>query len=144
MKAVIFDYNRTLFDPEKGELYPEAVEVLEKIKGRFKLALVAKGDAGRIKQIEKLGLAKYFESIVVNNEKNLSDYNKTMEKLGIEPEEAYVIGDRVSEEIKMGNTLGAVTVWFRNGKFKGELPKSKDELPSYLIENLKHLLEILN
>lgn len=143
MKAVIFDYNRTLFNPENNELYPAVVEVLEKLKGRFKLALVAKGDADRLKQIEELGLANYFECIIVNKEKGLGDYKKTMEKLGVEPEEAYVVGDRVAEEIKMGNLLGAVTVWFRNGKFKDELSKSKNELPVYTIENFKDLLEIL-
>ncbi len=143
MKAVIFDYNRTLFDPESNRLYSGAVDVLEKLKGRFRLALVAKGDAARLKQIEELGLVKYFKCIVVNKEKGLDDYKRTMATLGVEPGEAYVVGDRVAEEIRMGNTLGAVTVWLRNGKFKDELPKDKNELPAYTIEDLKNLLELL-
>lgn len=143
IKAVIFDYNRTLFNPENNEFYPEAVEVLEKLKGRFKLALVAKGDAEREKQIERLGLRKYFEVVIIGEEKGEDDYRKCIEQLQVRPAEVYVVGDRIAKEIKFGNDIGAVTVWFRNGKFKDELPKSKDELPVYTVEDLKDLLEIL-
>lgn len=59
MKAAIFDYNRTLFNPETEGLFPEVVGLLEKLRGRFKLALVAKGDAERAKQLEQLGIRKY-------------------------------------------------------------------------------------
>ncbi|MBI2581078.1 HAD hydrolase-like protein [Candidatus Woesearchaeota archaeon] len=143
MKAIIFDYNRTLFDPEAGGLFPGVDEILGNLKPRFKLALVAKGDAERVKQIDQLGLRKYFEVIIIGKEKGEDDYRKCIEQLQVRPAKAYLIGDRIVKEIKFGNAIGAVTVWFRNGKFKDELPKGVNELPAYTIEDLKDLLEIL-
>ncbi len=143
MKAAIFDYNRTLFDPEQGSLFPCVIDVLELIKKRIKLAVMAKGGTARLKQIEEFGLPRYFDVMIINQKKDLNGFKTCFEELGVMPEETYVIGDRILKEIKFGNELGAVTIWFRNGKFKDELPKNKKEAPNYTITNFKDLLKVI-
>ena len=143
MKAVIFDYNRTLFDPDKDALYPEVIEVLGGLKKTVLMALIAKGDANRMEKIRNLGLLKYFKLVIINQEKSVADFEKCVKELGLPAKDIFVVGDRVNEEIRCGKSIGAVTVWFRNGKFKDELPKGKEEEPDYTIDDLKKLFEII-
>lgn len=142
MKAVIFDYNRTLFDPDSNQLFPGVIGLLGRLKAKLKLALVAKGDDSRRNQIQELGIEEYFDVIIVNQSKSTDDYKNCMEKMGVNPAEAYVVGDRVYEEIKMGNSLGAVTVWLKAGKFRDEPPRSPEEQPKFIISDLDELLKL--
>lgn len=66
IKAVIFDYSWTLFNPETDSLYPGAVELLEKLhKKGFKLGVVSRaGDVSqRLDEMSGIGLSKYFEVV---------------------------------------------------------------------------------
>ncbi len=50
------------------ELYPEVVEVLEKLRPRFQLAVVSNFD-GRLRMIlEHLGISKFFSHVLVSSE----------------------------------------------------------------------------
>ncbi len=59
------------------------------------------------------------------------------------PEEILVVGDRIKREITIGNRLGMKTAWFKNGKFKDELPESKDEEPTYTLTKLEDVIQLL-
>ena len=55
-------------EPGVWELYPEVVQVLEELRGRFQLAVVSNFD-GRLRMIfEHLGLTKYFAHIFLSSE----------------------------------------------------------------------------
>jgi FMN phosphatase YigB (HAD superfamily) len=143
MKAAIFDYNRTLFDPDKNALFPRALSVLKALEPRLTLALVAKGDDEKLEEITKFGLMEYFSEVLIAEEKGMDVFRKCIEKLRAEPQEICVIGDRALKEVKFGKALGCTTIWLRNGKYREELPRNIEEMPNYTISSLKEVLKIL-
>jgi len=141
--AVIFDYNRTIFDPDAVGLMPGAKAVLEMLQKKgVTLFLIAKGDDERRKQIEQLGLVPYFKKIVVNQSKSADDY-KSCVLLCPEGTRFFAVGDRVKEEIRHANGCGMTTIWFRNGKFASEEPSDDAERPMHTVSSLSEAAELI-
>lgn len=143
MKAYIFDFNRTLYDPDSGALVPGAIKNLEVLKrGGALLFLIGKGTNERTNLINELGLQRYFDEIIVKEEKDIADFEYLKKKF---PDtDFYVIGDRVKKEITYGNRCGFKTIWLRQGKFAGELPETEEENPWKTITSFDELLPVLN
>ena len=146
IKSIIFDFSRTLYDPETGDFYSGAIDLLDKLKSQgYKLGLVTRTPqlGERESQLKELGLDKYFQAVDIFTKDSTKNFNKIFTRLNIQPEESVVIGDRISSEIIEGNRAGAVTVWIRQGKFAMDEPGEKIEQPDYTIYNLSELLDIL-
>jgi len=142
MKAVIFDFNRTLYDPENGAFVEGAISSIESLRAKkVKLFLVGKGTNERANLINELGLHRYFDEIVVKEEKSLEDFEGLKKRYP--DEDFYVIGDRVKKEIKYGNQCGFKTIWFKNGKFAEEIPENPEEKPWKIIENFGDILKLV-
>lgn len=142
-KIIVFDFNRTLFDPEKGELFPQAEKVLKTLSQKgFSLFLVSRGEDREV-LINELGIKKYFKKIVVNKEKTLASFEETIRGEWIELENSYVIGDQVKREITFGNLLGFKTVWLKKGKFAFESSVGVAEKPDFEIKNLEEILDLV-
>lgn len=140
---VIFDFYRTLYDPETKKLEPKALEVLRFLKSRnFDLVLVSTGKKERKVKIRELGLNNFFSEIIIPAYKSLKIFKKIIEKRK-NIKKVLMIGDRIKSEIKIGNTLGCVTVWLKKGKFAQELPENKKEKPDFIIRRLEELLRVL-
>lgn len=143
MKAVIFDFNRTLYDPETGSFIKGAIASLDALKkDGMLLFLIGKGSNERANLINELGLHRYFDEIIVKEEKDLADFQYLKEKYS--GADFYVFGDRVKKEIRFGNECGFKTIWFKNGKFAGELPESEDEKPWKTIFDFSELSEAIS
>ncbi|OGY23699.1 MAG: hypothetical protein A2Y57_02985 [Candidatus Woykebacteria bacterium RBG_13_40_7b] len=143
MKIVVFDFNRTIYDPDSKKLSDGAKFVLKNlIKRGFSLILITKGDQ-RGNLVKNLGLDKYFKRIIVSKEKTKKDFEEIVSREKADLEGSFVIGDRVRKEITFGNSLGFKTIWFRNGKFAGEQPINEIEKPEYTVEKLKDVLQII-
>ena len=138
MKAVIFDFNRTLYNPEAGAFTEGAIDTLDKLKAKgILLFLIGKGTNERTSLINELGLHRYFDEIIVKEEKELADFKYLQKK---HPKaEFYVFGDRVKKEIKYGNACGFKTIWFKNGKFATELPEGPDETPWETVQDFSDI-----
>jgi len=140
---IIFDFNRTLFDPKNDSLFQGALEMLKYFhKQSFQLVLLGKGDAKRREKISNLNIEQYFSEIYIVKEKSLSQLEKI--KTANKGRIIYSVGDRIKKEIKLGNILGITTIWFKNGKFSNDIPEFKEETPSYTISSLSELKKIIN
>ncbi len=143
MKAIIFDYNRTIYNPENGSVFPGAIELIQEYKDAgFKIFMVAKGGSERKKQVADLDISYYFEKVVIEPEKTKEDFIGIMRECEKDTE-FYVVGDRVRKEIKFGNQCGMTTIWLKNGKFASEEPGEKIEQPDYIISELEKMREII-
>jgi FMN phosphatase YigB (HAD superfamily) len=140
-KAIIFDFNRTLYDPDSRALFEGVHDLLETLNRHYHLFLMGKGSIDRQNLITELGLGPYFEDIVVKEEKYLEDFEFLRSKHPAA--EYYSVGDRIKKEIKFSNLNGMKTIWFKNGKFAGEGPDLEIEQPWKTITNLQELLGIL-
>lgn len=148
IRAVIFDYGRTLYDRNKGQFFPEVKEVLEYLYPKYKLAIVSIAKENfpadeRVKQLKTMGFEKYFSSMLFDELQKDRLFDETLSKFKVKPAETALVDDRVQRGIAWGNKHGAITIWYRNGKFANELPDSLTGSPTYTIDNLSSLKEIL-
>lgn len=143
-KIIIFDFNRTLYDPDNNCLIYGARFVLRTLIRRgFLLYLVSRREKSRKELIENLGLEKYFSQVVIAKEKSKKDFQRITTGVAINLNLSFVVGDRVREEICIGNSLGMRTVWVMAGKFAHEKPKKKIEQPTYTVPTLRDVLSVI-
>jgi len=142
VKLIIFDWKRTLYDPDKKVLMRDAKKLLESIKTKcISMILVGKGGADMQKEVVRLGVWSYFKEVVfAEGEKNMEVFSSLVPQ---EPGESLFIGDRVRSELEVGKKLGSKTVWVRQGKFAGESPENKYQEPDYAVSSLKDCIKLL-
>jgi FMN phosphatase YigB (HAD superfamily) len=136
IKGIIFDLNRTLYDPDAHALVPGAIPILSRLSKSHKLCLVSKGTED---EVRRLGLHWFFVKVVTCDEKAEEHFRECQEAMRLFPEEVLVVGDRVKGEIAIGNRLGMRTAWYRNGKFRDEKAESREEEPSYVLADLQEI-----
>ncbi|CAG5079205.1 MAG: haloacid dehalogenase [Thermobacillus sp.] len=127
-------------------VYDETFEVLDRLRGRYKLLLLTNGSPDL--QREKLAgvpeLAPYFDHIVISGEFGegkpaASIFRHALSLLGIGPDAGVMVGDKLTTDILGANTVGMDSVWInRHGlKRSGEIEpaceiRSLRELPALL------------
>ena len=136
---IIFDYNRTIFDPERNELYSGVFEMLKRLANKHELFLISRNEPSRKDRFEKLGIKDYFKKIRFVDEKNI----ETFKDLIGDSKKVFVVGDSIKDEIRTGNELGLITVRFKNGKFASEIPASPEEEPMFTISEITELEKII-
>lgn len=143
-RIIIFDFNRTLYDPEADVLLPAARRVLAVLRRRgFSLFLVSRASNSREALIDNLGIRHYFEKIIISSRKSLDDFCSLLVGQPVDDINSFVVGDRVREEINFGNRLGLNTIWLQRGQFAQELPQTVDQEPNHTIKNLREILKIV-
>lgn len=105
-KLIIFDFYKTLFNPETGELFSGIKKILASICLKIPSVLITFRGEERKKQIKKLNIEKYFQKIIYCSIKNKETYIKVLTEYNASPEESIIVGDNEEEEIKIGKNLG--------------------------------------
>lgn len=142
--GIIFDFNRTLYDPLKEALGLGCLTVLTDLKNdSFRLCLLSKKTRpDRREQITALGLDPYFVDIqVIEGDKTIEHFKQCMAAMELLSENIAVVGDRVRGEIILGNQLGMFTIWYKVGKFATELPETESQEPCAIITDLSAVRE---
>ena len=137
---IIFDYNRTIFNPEVDSLYEGVSDILRELSINHKLMLVSKKEDGRDLKFRSLGIGDYFTKIDFVKEKNMEVFSNLIENT---KEKVLVVGDRIRGEISIGNQLNFTTVWVKQGKFSNEVFQNDYEIPDHSIDDIRQLLEIV-
>jgi FMN phosphatase YigB (HAD superfamily) len=154
IKAIIFDWARTLYDVENNKEFGDAIKVLEYCKNKnYRLALVSlvageesvKGTTLEIRnqQINNSPLKIYFEKILTTGDNKNLALEKIVKYFGFLNQEVLIVDDRTIRGIKYGNQNGHPTVWLQKGKFANELPNSETGIPTYTIKSLLELKNII-
>ena len=88
--------------------YPETLEVLSRLRSRFKLIAATKGSYNQQhKKIDALGVKGYFDMILINETGNKKEnFLKILNDFNLKKEEVLIVGDRLDREISDGNELG--------------------------------------
>jgi len=102
--------------------YPGVKEVLEELKRMgLKLAVVTDAMNGHaLKRLQRAELLQYFDVVVsgdmTGRRKPEPDSIKlALNKLGVRPEEAVMVGDSIRRDIEAGKRLGMITVYAAYG-----------------------------
>lgn len=143
INLVIFDWKRTLYDPDQQTLISGAVELLEYLKAHdVPIVLIGKGTQEMNDEVNKLGVREYFKKVIfAEGAKDPNVFAQEITK--DDPKKTIFIGDRVRSELEIGNRLGVTTVWVKKGKFAKELPENKQQEPNYIVISLNDCLSLL-
>lgn len=128
--------------------YPGVKEVLEELKkAGLKLAVVTDAMNGHaLKRLRKAELLHYFDVVVsgdmTGRRKPEPDSLKlALNKLGVRPEEAAMVGDSIRRDIEAGKRLGMVTVYAAYGDRNFFEDKSGEA--DFAIGSVRELIEII-
>ncbi len=125
-----------------SKVFPDTIETLEKLKGKYKLILVANIDCFTKDIIEKFKLNEYFDLIELSCDtgklKSDKDFFLTpLKKLKIKPEDALVVGDSMQSDIDGAKVAGIPSVLIDRNDTRQEYPErilTLKELDKYLGE----------
>lgn len=132
---VIFDWKRTLYDPDSKDLIDGAKALLAFCQSKnIPMILIGKGQESMYEEVKKLGVKKYFKEIIFAE--GAKDPKLFAKYVSSNPKETVFVGDRVRSELEIGNKLGAVTIWVKQGKFATEEPENEDQKPDYTVFSL--------
>lgn len=151
VKAIIFDWEHTLFDSETEKEFPDAQKVLKYLHGRgYKLAVASLVSIHtnvtleeRIMQIQRSPLRIFFQIIEATNKDKDIIFDKIVEVFQIPRERVLIVDDRTIRGIRYGNMHGHPTIWFCNGKFANETPNAETGQPTAVIHSLIELENLL-
>jgi FMN phosphatase YigB (HAD superfamily) len=150
MKAVIFDWGRTLYDSEQGALFPAVPTLLADLSQRYALAVVSlvSGDyasrvAARRAAIAGANIGRFFAATLFVPDDKEGAYRDVLAQLAVSATEVAIVDDRMRRGIAWGNAQGALTIWLRRGRFADELPDAATGLPTHTIGSIEELATIL-
>lgn len=143
MKTCIFDWKRTLYNPDTRRLIDGATELLDYLHGQVgTLILVGKGSDDMRDEVQRLGLEAYFTDIRFRTgDKDASLFAGLVDP--VSPLDTTFVGDRIRSELAVGNSLGATTIWVRQGKFSDEIPEAPEQTPTHTVTSLHEVLSLL-
>jgi len=129
--------------------YPGVIDVLERLKKMgLKLAVVTDALNGHaLKRLQRAELIHFFDVVVsgdmTGKRKPEPDSIKlALNKLGIRPKEAVMIGDSLRRDIEAGRRLGMITVYAAYGD--RNFFEEKRGKADFVIESAMELIRLLN
>jgi len=102
----------------------------------------------QLRKMSKLGITSFIDVLVTSEEAGSEKphpimFLLTLNKLGVSPEEAIMVGDNPVNDIEGGNSVGLDTVLLTNKESK-EFKFNEDyEKPNYMIKNISEILDLL-
>ena len=124
----------------------ETFKVLDELKGNYKLLLLTNGCPSL--QQEKIDgvpeLTPYFDHIIISGtfgkgKPDSSIFHHALEQLDVQPEEALMVGDKLTTDIKGSLSVGMHAVWVnRTGYVRND-----EIVPNYEIKHLSELHDII-
>jgi putative hydrolase of the HAD superfamily len=138
-------FHRPAMPAEQELALPGARTMLRRLARDFTLILLTRGDPPtQAAKLRKAQLADAFEQrIFVPLESTKSAaLTGLLERLGCQPNEVVVIGDRPDQEIRAGTDLGCWTIRLRRGEFAAIEPTAMEQ-PHATVSNLRELQDIL-
>lgn len=143
-KIIIFDFNRTLYDPERRVLVDDALVVLQTLCQRgFFLYLLSHAVPWRVRLLDESGLRQYFAKIAMGEHKTLDQVLEIIREAEADLAQSFMIGDRVKKEVVLGRAAGLKTIWVRQGKFSEECPSGQEEEPDFTVESLGEIIPLI-
>jgi putative hydrolase of the HAD superfamily len=123
----------------------DAVDVLKKLHGKFKLGIVSNFAIPECvyKLLERHSMSEFFDAVIVSGAVNKRKpspeiFKRALEILNVKPEEAVFVGDTLDADIKGAKQAGMKAVFLERRK-----QEAYDAYPDGKIESLTQLLRVL-
>ena len=122
-----------------------AVAALESLRAQgVRLGLVTNGSGHfQRRKLERYDLVRLFEAILVEGEwgrgkPHPSIFREALRRMGVEPSQAWMVGDNLSADIAGAQALGILGVW--NDHARAGLPEQPPAYPRRVIHHVRELL----
>ncbi len=127
---------------------PEASRVIPQLAERCVLALAANQPPRALSLLEEAGLLRYFAWREVSDTMGIAKpsplfFRMILDGIGVKPEEAVMVGDRLDHDIFPAKLLGMKTVRVLLGPYRRQEPPTSFYVPHVSIPDLSQLLGIL-
>ena len=140
------------WDNSLEKLYEGTPSLLSALHGKYKLGIIANQAPGTQERIDNWGIGKYFDVVMASAEAGCAKpdpkiFTMALDEAGCNASEAFMIGDRLDNDIIPAKKLGMKTVWVRQGyavyqtiddesKRPDHIADSIDELSDYFLKTL--------
>ncbi|HFI0403577.1 TPA: HAD family hydrolase [Streptococcus suis] len=135
--------SRPLWTNEGVSLYPETIEVLEKLSQNYRLGIIANQSSSIRELLKEWGIESYFQLIILSEEvgvckPDLRIIKIALEESSIPADKAVYVGDRYDNDILPAKSLGMHTVRILTGfgKYTRENGKWKSD---WRVSSLKEI-----
>ncbi|MBI1225874.1 MAG: HAD hydrolase-like protein [Bacteroidetes bacterium] len=125
------------------ELLDGVTEVLEALKGKYRLVVATKGDLlDQERKLVKSGLEHYFHHIEIMSDKQEKDYQKLIRHLDCQPEDFLMLGNSLKSDVMPVLNIGGYGVHVPyHTTWAHEKIEHKIEHPKFLqLEKIKEIL----
>ncbi len=139
-------------------LFPDAIETLEALSGRFPIGLITNGPADiQREEIATLGIGKYFNHVFIEGEMGVgkpirSVFERAESAVGLPGTEILMVGNSYGHDIRPAVQYGWKTAWLRRpsdvapsaqpGAKPEEMP-ADGPVPTLILGALRPLLDLL-
>ena len=129
--------------------YRDAENVLSALKERgYNIGIIANQSAGTSERLEKWGLLKYISIVLSSAEEGISKpdseiFLRALQRACCNVGEAFMIGDRLDNDIYPALKLGFNTIWIRQGFSSYQHLEENKVKPDFIVNNLTEILDIL-
>lgn len=127
-------------------LYEDTFAVLDELKGKYKLVLLTNGAPSlqNLKLEITPEIVPYFDHIIISGDfgKGKPDatiFEYVMEKANVTKDNGIMVGDNLMTDILGSSRVGMRNVWIN----RENKPKNPDVVPTYEVDSLTALLELI-
>jgi HAD hydrolase, family IA, variant 1 len=144
-----FGLTKTPWHFEDERPYEKAEAVLNALCERgYSIGVIANQALGTEKRLESWGLMKYIKLVVASAEEGVAKpdseiFLRALKRADCLPENAFMIGDRIDNDIEPAKMLGMKTIWVMQGFSIFQQPMNEYPKADYIIDRLKGVLEVL-
>ena len=128
------------------KIYEGVPELLEKLVDKYHLGIIANQSMGTEQRLVKYGIRQYFDVIMSSAEVGMSKpdleiFRAALDKAKCLPAHAYMIGDRLDNDIEPAAQIGMHTIWVKQGSFSyGNLSLIQHQ-PDHIVDSILEILE---
>lgn len=129
-----------------ARLHDDASPVLDLLKPRFPMALITNGASDTQRSsLRVLDLEDRFDAVLISGELGVAKpdaavFRMAAEKLGLEPDAVWHIGDNLGTDVAGARAAGVTAVWLNR---LGHVPPNDDVRPDHEIRSLSELPALL-
>ncbi len=125
---------------------PGAKELLQTLEGKYDMYIISNGSTDiQYSRLAHSGIEKYFKKVFISEKLGKNKPSREFFELcfaqidGFDPDNALIIGDSLTSDIRGGLNVGVKTCWFNpDGQ-----PAREDIPADYTITSLMELLELI-
>ena len=146
IRTVAKAYNVILpdWDNSLEKLYKASHSVISVLHSKYKLGIIANQTLGTQERIDNWGIGQYFDVVMASAEAgcakpDLKIFTMALNKAGCEPYEAFMVGDRLDNDIVPAKKLGMKTVWVRQGYAIYQSIDDESKRPDHIVDSIEEL-----